>query len=178
MRGWPQYGGEGGALLWEKPTMVVVTVQPPPPTSSTEVDFEWLSEWRPGFPGNVRSYSILGMLCYYIGAQKHAQASLHILSTDSYTLLLIPTLIEICVLRLEQTRSTNTSTSTSSYSSTVFLSIAYSPPPSFRPWQFTGSSFSVYSPFICLTSTASPPVAKHWHAAPREVLATHHHVGS
>ena len=29
MRGWPQYGGEGGALLWEKPTMVVVTVQPP-----------------------------------------------------------------------------------------------------------------------------------------------------
>ena len=24
MRGWPQYGGEGGALLWEKPTVVVV----------------------------------------------------------------------------------------------------------------------------------------------------------
>ena len=130
------------------------------------------------FSGKVRSYCKLSVVIASKSSPNGAQASLHLLlSADSYTLLLIPTLIEICVLRLEQTRSTNTSTSTSSYSFTV-LSIAYSPPLSFRPWQFTGSIFSVYSPFICLTSTASPPVAKHWHAAPREVLATHHHVGS
>ncbi len=102
-----------------------------------------------------------------------------LLSENQNTLILIHThlLIETCVLLLELTRSTNTLTLLSSYSSFVFVfSSSLTSSFAFRAWQFTGT-FSIHSPFHVSHFTTSPSVPKPGHAAPRKVLATHHHFG-